>query len=108
MAKEALAGFLYGMEEDGESIPVPSDPGKMEIPPGTFVALVEAWTDMVRDEIEKKAIKKKAIKKTLTIPKWLNEIAEREKVNLSHLLQTNLKQYLGIPDYNHRQIKKQP
>lgn len=101
MAKDALAGFLYGMEEDGENIPEPSDPGEMEIPPGAFIALVEAWTDIVRDEIENKAIKK-----TLTIPKWLNDIAEREKVNFSHLLQTSLKQYLGINDYHHR-VKKQ-
>lgn len=36
------------------------------------------------------------IKKTLTIPKWLNDLAERENVNFSRVLQNALKQYLGI------------
>jgi hypothetical protein len=46
---------------------------------------------VIRDEIENKAIKK-----TLTIPKWLNDIAEQNNVNFSHILQSALKKHLGI------------
>ncbi len=46
---------------------------------------------IVRDEMENKSIKK-----TLTIPKWLNDIAEKNKVNFSQILQTALKDYLGV------------
>jgi hypothetical protein len=46
---------------------------------------------VVRDEMENKAIKK-----TLTIPKWLNDIAEKNKVNFSQVLQSALKEYLGV------------
>ncbi len=91
MAKDALAGFLYGMEEDGEAIPIPSDPSKISLPPGAFIALVEAWTDIVKDEMENKTVKK-----TLTIPKWLNDAAEKQGINFSHVLQFALKQQLGI------------
>ncbi|HHW41610.1 MAG TPA: type II toxin-antitoxin system HicB family antitoxin [Syntrophomonadaceae bacterium] len=91
MAKDALAGFLYGMEEDGEAIPIPSDPSKINLPPGAFIALVEAWTDIVKDEMENKTVKK-----TLTIPKWLNDAAEKQGINFSHVLQFALKQQLGI------------
>lgn len=91
MAKDVLEGFLYGMEEDNEPIPSPSTPSAIKVPEGSFVVLIEAWTDIVRDEMENKAIKK-----TLTIPKWLNDAAEKEKVNFSHLLQYALKQRLGI------------
>ena len=44
----------------------------------------------------KKDLANKAIKKTLTIPKWLNDIAEKNHVNFSQVLQSALKEYLGI------------
>lgn len=38
----------------------------------------------------------RAVKKTVTIPAWLNAIAEEEKVNFSSILQNGLKKYLGL------------
>lgn len=95
MAKDALEGFLYGMEEDGETIPSPSSPNKIEVPPGGIVTIIEAWTDYIREEMENKAVKK-----TLTIPKWLNDAAEREGINFSQLLQFAIKERLGIKSKN--------
>lgn len=95
MAKDVLAGFLYGMEEDGEEIPVPSNPSSIDLPKGAFISIIEVRTDYIRDEIENKAVKK-----TLTIPKWLNDAAENENINFSQLLQFAIKDRLGI-------IKKQ-
>ena len=98
MARDALSGFLYSMEEDNEHIPTPSAP-KEVIPDGnSFVVLVEAWTDIIREELENKAIKK-----TLTIPKWLNDAAETEGINFSHLLQFAIKERLGIKKQKHLQ-----
>ncbi|MDQ0214400.1 putative RNase H-like HicB family nuclease [Oikeobacillus pervagus] len=91
MAKDALEGFLYGMEEDNETIPSPSTPHMISVPSGGFIAVVEASTNFIRDEMEKKAVKK-----TLTIPKWLNDAAESEGINFSHLLQFAIKERLGI------------
>jgi predicted RNase H-like HicB family nuclease len=91
MAKDVLAGFLFGMEEDNEVIPSPSNPNTFKLPPGAFVSIIEIWTDYVREEIENKAIKK-----TLTIPKWLNDAAEKESINFSQLLQYAIKERLGI------------
>lgn len=47
------------------------------------------------DEYRKKH-NNKSIKKTLTIPAWLNTIAEKENVNFSQVLQEALKEKLGI------------
>ncbi|WP_445430042.1 type II toxin-antitoxin system HicB family antitoxin [Bacillus atrophaeus] len=91
MAKDALEGFLYGMEEDGEDIPSPSAPNDIKVPATGFVVMISAWTDIVRDEIENKAVKK-----TLTVPKWLAEAAEKEGVNFSQLLQFALRERLGM------------
>ena len=91
MAKEALELFLYGLEEDAEKIPKPSFPDKIKVEDGSFISLVDVWMPIVRDEMQNKSIKK-----TLTIPKWLNDIAEKNKINFSHILQTALKEYLGV------------
>ncbi len=91
MAKEALALHLYGMEEDQDRIPQPTPPEKVSVADGSFVSLVEAWMPVIRDQIANRAVKK-----TLTIPKWLDDMAQKEKVNYSHILQAALKRHLGI------------
>lgn len=94
MAKEALELHLYGMEEDGDPIPAPTAPENIKTDTdGVFVSLVDAWMPLVRDEMQNKAIKK-----TLTLPKWLNDIAENNKINFSQMLQTALKEYLGVTE----------
>lgn len=101
MAKEALELHLFGMEDENEPIPAPSTPHRIQLPPGAFVTLIEAWMPPVRDEMANRAVKK-----TLTIPQWLNDIAEKNKINYSHLLQNALKQHLGVSEPSY--LKKQP
>jgi len=96
-AREAMALHLYGMEEDGEDIPVPSDLKNVHVVHGQVVVLVEAWMPLLREAMENKAVKK-----TLTIPKWLNDAAEKENINFSHLLQSALKQQLGIDEHQRK------
>jgi len=91
MAKDALELHLYGMEEDGDCIPDPTPPEKVKAPEGGFVTIIEVWMPLIRDEMANKAVKK-----TLTIPKWLNDLAEKKQVNFSHFLQVSLKKHLGI------------
>ncbi|WP_261791262.1 hypothetical protein [Fusobacterium polymorphum] len=43
-------------------------------------------------------VKNQTIKKTLTIPKWLNDEAEKHSVNFSNLSQTAIKKYLNIQE----------
>ncbi len=91
MAREAMALHLYGMEQDKERIPEPTKINKITLAPNQVVALVEAWMPPFRDEMEQKAVKK-----TLTIPKWLDDLAKENNINFSHLLQETLKKYLGV------------
>lgn len=96
-AKEALELHLYGMEEDGDEIPKPTDIKEIKLGKNQVVILVEVWMALVRDEIENKSINK-----NLTIPKWLNDLAEKNQVNFSQVLQVALKEYLGILNPKHR------
>jgi hypothetical protein len=86
MARESLSLHLYGMAEDGDAIPAPSDPAAIPAEQGAFVAPVEGRPEMVGDEI-----RNRAVKKTLTIPYWLNEAAEAQHVNFSQVLQEALR-----------------
>ncbi|NLW06693.1 MAG: type II toxin-antitoxin system HicB family antitoxin [Clostridia bacterium] len=92
MASDVLCLCLYQMEENGEPIPAPSDPENIKVNNG-FVSLVGADTLEYR-----KFYNNKAVKKTLSIPEWLNALAEREGVNFSQILQEALKEKLGIND----------
>jgi len=94
MAKEALELHLYGLEEDKDDIPNPTPPEKIDCPKNSFVMPVEVYMPLVRNEMSNKAIKK-----TLTIPYWLNKVAEDKKVNFSQVLQVALKEQLGVKEY---------
>ena len=52
---------------------------------------VDVWISPI---VEK--ARNQAVKKTLTIPKWLNDEAEKQALNFSNILQTALKEALGI------------
>lgn len=91
MAADVLCLTLYGLEEEGKPIPVASDLRSMKTAGEEFVSLVRC------DTIEyRRFYDSKAVKKTLTIPAWLNTMAERNGVNFSMVLQTALKQELNI------------
>ncbi|HEU4964533.1 MAG TPA: type II toxin-antitoxin system HicB family antitoxin [Bacilli bacterium] len=92
-AKEALALHLYSMEQDSEAIPEPTDFSTLRIEPNQVIVMIEVWMPPYRDEIEEKAVNK-----TLTIPKWLDDLAKERKVNFSRILQDALKNYLGVTD----------
>ncbi|MHB9145573.1 MAG: type II toxin-antitoxin system HicB family antitoxin [Symbiobacteriia bacterium] len=91
MAQEALALHIWGMEDDGDLIPQPARLADLTTEKNQVVTLVEAWMPPFRDKMANKAVKK-----TLTIPKWLNDLAEAKQVNFSHVLQAALKNYLGV------------
>ena len=91
MANDALCLTLYHMEEDGQEIPAASDISTLQNGPESFVTLISC------DTIEyRKFYDNKAVKKTLTIPSWLNTMAEREDINFSAVLQKALKAELKI------------
>ncbi|WP_035200522.1 type II toxin-antitoxin system HicB family antitoxin [Heyndrickxia coagulans] len=90
MAREALALHLYGMETDNEAIPSPSKLTEIKTKDNQTLVLIEVWMPVYRHEIENRAVKK-----TLTIPKWLDDLGNEHKVNYSHILQEALKERLG-------------
>jgi len=79
-AHEVLAFYLDDF--DLNNLPQASDITKIEILDDSFPSIISV--DML--EYRKKH-KNKAVKKTLSIPQWLNEIALKENLNFSQILQ---------------------
>lgn len=91
MTRNAIGIYLSELESDGKELPAASDPAGLCPTSSGFVALVDM--DMLA---YKQKHDNRAVKKTLTIPKWLNTMAEREGVNFSNILQTALKERLRV------------
>ena len=91
MAQDVLCLWLYDMEQDSKIIPAASNPCSIKLKNDEFTSVVAVDTETYRRFYENKSIKK-----TLTIPMWLNERAERANINFSGLLQEALKARLHI------------
>ena len=90
MAAEAMG--LYLKQSEGVfSFPKAQDVNNIKISANETVVLIEF------DELEyMKKHNSRAVKKTLSIPQWLNTLAEQNNVNFSQVLQNALKQQLNV------------
>jgi len=92
-AVDALSLHIYGMEKDEEKIPMPSkipvvDPDTAR---GYILSPVSIFPDMIKNELDNKKVKT-----NVTIPSWLKDLAEKEGVNFSRVLETALIEYLYV------------
>ena len=90
MAAEAMG--LYLKQSEGVfSFPKAQDVNNIKISANETVVLIEF------DELEyMKKHNSRAVKKTLSIPQWLNTLAEQNNVNFSQVLQNALKEQLHV------------
>ena len=88
MAQDAMGLYL----SDLETFPTPTIPyNNIKLNENQFIYIVEI------DLLEyRKKYSTLAVKKTLTIPVWLNTLAEKNDINFSQLLQKALKKELKI------------
>lgn len=93
-ASEALGLHLFGLEEDGDEIPQPRKIVDLDLDYTHQAAiLVTVNMPLVRARVQRASVKK-----TLTIPKYLNDLGELNGVNFSHVLQEALKEKFDITD----------
>ena len=84
---EKIFLVLYDYEAEGRTIPAPAKAEDIERSAREFVNYIAC------DTIEYARMhNNKAVKKTLTIPQWLNDIAIRQNINFSQVLQEALMQ----------------
>ena len=91
MAQDVLYLTLCDLEDDKKPIPPASKQKDIPIEGEQITSVIAADTDAYRRFCDERAVKK-----TLTLPGWLNERAEREGINFSGILQEALKAHLHI------------
>lgn len=88
--KDAL-GLFYEDAAEGETIlPAPSAPDSIKLGTGEFIAVIEFSPS---EYLKIKSTK--SVKKTLSIPAWLNSMAEAQQINFSAVLQSALVERLN-------------
>ena len=91
MAEDLLCTWILECKKDNEALPKPS--GVRDLIPDEE----NAFYNLISADIDAYILKnKKSVKKTLTIPYWLNELAEKSNVNYSQLLQSALREHLHV------------
>ena len=90
-AKEALGLHIWGMEQDGEELPDPSNITQLILEEGQVPVLINIFMPPIRERINSKFVKK-----TLSLPAWLAAKADEDGVNCSRIFQNALMEYLGI------------
>ena len=92
-AQEMLALCISDNEDLGVENPEPKKQEEIELEEGSKLVYVHLWMPYFR-----KMQKVVYVKKTLTIPKWLDEMAKASDINFSAVLVKGLKKELGIPE----------
>ena len=90
-ARELLGCVMFGLEEDGESIPEPTPLSAVALEPNERVVLVDVYMPAVR-----MAQNNKSVNRTVTLPAWRNAAALERNINFSQVLQDALKTQMGI------------
>lgn len=90
-ARELLGCVLYGMEEDGEEIPQPSELAKIETEENERTVLIDVFMPTIRQ-----AQNNKSVNRTVTLPAWLNAKALEYDINFSQTLQDAIKAKLHL------------
>lgn len=90
-ARDVLELCLYDMEQERVNIPEASELSTIKLNENETIALIDVWMIPVRDKMENRSVKK-----TVTIPKWINDIGVEHNLNFSQLLQSAIKQRLDI------------
>ena len=90
-AHEALGLHIWGMEQEGEPLPEPSNITQLAICDKQVPVIISVFMPPIRERINSKFVKK-----TLSLPAWLAAKADEDGVNCSRIFQNALMEYLGV------------
>ena len=94
MARDAICATALVMEDEGMTLPVPSELSAIHPEnEGDVVALVDVDIAAYRRREEMRTVKKNC-----TIPSWLNYAAEQAGLNFSNLLAEAIREKLQLPE----------
>lgn len=96
MARDYIGSACYEKEES--ELPKASDLNEVLSRENTFDGDGDTIASLVDIDLEayKRKMNSKSVRKNVTLPCWLNELAEKEHINVSRILQEALMDKLGV------------
>jgi len=98
VARDAIGLMGISAEDHGETLPNASKISDIDISKGIFcqdgigiVSLVDVDMTVYRRKVDNKTVRR-----NVTLPNWLNQEAEKAKINVSKVLQEALMTKLGV------------
>lgn len=98
MARDAIGLKGIDYEDDGKSIPVPSELSTINLSKGTFTEDGESYVSLVDIDFTeyRRRVDNKTVRRNVTLPNWLNQEAEKAHINVSRVLQDALMAKLDV------------
>lgn len=101
MAVDCLAGYLYTINRDGQTVKAASHLGQIniaDVAKELEISSDDMFVNIITVDVAEyaKTHFEKSVKKTLSIPAWLNTAALEQNINFSKVLQDALKKQLNI------------
>ena len=93
MGIDAASGWILTEIEEGNAVPKASEPTKIKLLDNkSFINMLILDMDLYSEKYSSKCVRK-----NITLPKWVNTLAEKNNVNFSQLLQnTIVEKYVGV------------
>jgi len=98
MASDYLGAWLYEYYIDGKEFPIARDIKDLEIEVDEFSIKEASFVSLVGVDMLEYARKSevKTVRRNVSIPSYLNELAKRNNINVSQLLQEALKEEFSM------------
>jgi len=101
MARDAIGLSGITLEDMGKKIPLPSHIHSINVEKAEFREQGLSIISMVDIDflVYRRRLDTKAVRRNVTLPKWLNQEAERAGINVSKVLQEALMSVLNLPNH---------
>lgn len=101
MARDAIGLSGITLEDMGKTIPLPSHIHSINVEKAEFREQGLSIISMVDIDflVYRRRLDTKAVRRNVTLPKWLNQEAERAGINVSKVLQEALMSVLNLPNH---------
>lgn len=98
MARDAIGLACISAEDKGEPIPVATELEKVNVSNGAFYEDGKGIVSLVDVDLVayRRMVDNRTVRRNVTLPNWLNQEAEKAKINVSKVLQEALMMKLGV------------
>lgn len=98
MARDAIGISCIEREDNEQEIKEPSSMSEIDITKGTFYEEGAGMVSLVDVDLVsyRRMLDSRTVRRNVTLPNWLNQEAEKAKINVSKVLQEALMAKLGV------------